>query len=379
MKLLIIPSWFPNDNDPLWGNYFIKHAEALSEYADVSFMHINRVGLKELNKLGEYRRKDGFDDKRFKFKFYQTSVINLKSLNVDLAYKTYARGAYKGYKEMIRYTGKPDCILVETSLPAGLAARYIAEKENIPYIVHEHSFDVVDLPDFVKHSSQVYKDAKYAMAVNPLILERQKKFNENAIMMPNYIDTKKFDVQRQAPEVFTLLSICNFYEVKALDVLLKALAKVIFEEKITDIRLNIVGQGEYRGFYEDISHQLGLDDYVTFGGYVPNEQIPEVLARSSVLCVSSRFETFGIPIIEAFAAGLPVISTDCEGPKVLMDETRGLMVPIDDVDAYAKAIIEMKTNYDRYDPQVLKEYAFNYDKETVCRRILEVAQKAADL
>ena len=36
IKMLVIPSWYPNEKDPLWGNYFIKQAEALNDYIDVS-------------------------------------------------------------------------------------------------------------------------------------------------------------------------------------------------------------------------------------------------------------------------------------------------------------------------------------------------------
>ena len=40
IKMLVIPSWYPNEKDPLWGNYFIKQAEALNDYIDV---HVKRL------------------------------------------------------------------------------------------------------------------------------------------------------------------------------------------------------------------------------------------------------------------------------------------------------------------------------------------------
>ena len=46
LNILVIPSWYPNEKDPLWCNYFIKQSDALNEYANVSMLHINRVGLK---------------------------------------------------------------------------------------------------------------------------------------------------------------------------------------------------------------------------------------------------------------------------------------------------------------------------------------------
>ena len=378
MKLLIIPSWYPNEADPLWGGYFIKQAEALNEYVEVSFLNINRVGLREFNKLYKYKKQDGYDDKKYKFKFYEKSILNVKSISIDASYKHYQKMAYKAYKDMIKYTGKPDCILVESSLPAGLAALYISEKENIPYILHEHSFDVLSNPSYSNYSMKVVKNAKCAMAVNEKILNKLSEWNDNTLIMPNYIDTKKFDVKDKEKDIFTLLSICNFYKVKALEILLEALARVIYEENIKDIQLNIVGQGEYKAYYEDISKNLKLDDYVHFIGYVPNEDIPDYLANSNVLCVSSRIETFGIPIVEAFANGKPVITTECGGPNILVDESRGIKVPIDDVDAYKDAIIKIKKNYKKYDAKDIKKYAHNYDKEVVCKKIIDQCKKAIE-
>ena len=54
LNILVIPSWYPNEKDPLWGNYFIKQSDALNEYANVSMLHINRVGLKEIKKLQKH-------------------------------------------------------------------------------------------------------------------------------------------------------------------------------------------------------------------------------------------------------------------------------------------------------------------------------------
>jgi glycosyltransferase involved in cell wall biosynthesis len=378
MKVLVIPSWYPNEADPLWGNYFIKQAEALAEYADISFMNINRVGLREVNKIFKYKKQDGYNDKKYKFKFYEKSILNVKSISVDASYKHYQKMAYKAYKDMIKYTGKPDCILVESSLPAGLAALYIANKEGIPYVLHEHSFDVLNNNIYSKYSKEVVSNAKYVMAVNEKIYNKLKEWNKKVELMPNYIDTKKFDVEDKKKDVFTLLSICNFYKVKALEILLEALARVIYEDGIKDIRLDIVGQGEYKQYYEDISNNFKLQDYVNFVGYVPNEEIPNYLARSHVLCVSSRIETFGIPIVEAFANGKPVITTECGGPNILVDESRGIKVPVDDVDSYKEAIINIKKNYKKYNSKDIKKYAHNYDKEVICKKILDICKKSID-
>ena len=108
-------------------------------------------------------------------------------------------------------------------------------------------------------------------------------------------------------------------------------------------------------------------------GYVKNEEIPNVLKNSDALCVSSTFETFCIPIVEAFSAGLPVITTDCTGPLEICNEKNSIITPINDVEKYADAIIELMENYSNYNSKDIRNYALNnYDKNVVCKNIIEV-------
>ena len=375
MKILVIPSWYPNKTNPLWGNYFIKQAEALNEYADVSFLNINRVGLKELKEYFKFKKTDGYYDNKYLFKFYEKSLINLKSINLNLSYRNYQKTAYKAYKHLVKFTGKPDIILVECTLPAGLAALYISKKENIPYIVHEHSYETLTKDIYRKYSLEVVKNSSYYMAVQDKIKSEVINMGCNCQLVPNYIDTKRFDVKKIDNNVFTLLNICNFYKVKALEILLQALNKVVYEDKIKDIKLNIVGIGDYKSYYENISHELKLDKYVNFLGFIDNNKIQNIIASSDALCVSSRIETFCIPIIEAFATGIPVITTKCGGPNDLVNDERGIKVEIDDVEGYRKAIINLKKNYTKYDSNKLKEYAYQYDKKVICNKIIDICKK----
>jgi len=376
MKILVIPSWYPNEKDPLWGNYFIKQAEALSDYADVSMLYINRVGLKELKKLNKEKITDGYYDSKYSFKFYKKSIINFKSISLDYSFKRYKKAAYSAYKDFVKYIGIPDVILVESILPAGLAAQYIGEKEGIPYVVHAHSEYVMKNPIFTKYVDEIMSHAASYMAVNTRILNVVSEKRKDCHLIPNFIDCKKFDVKGvKKGKDFNLISICNFYKVKALDVLLKALDIVVNKEGYTNVKLKIVGTGENKHYYMSVANSLNLNSNVEFIGYVDNSKIPGLLNSSNVLCVSSTFETFCIPIIEAFASGIPVITTNCDGPLEIVDESNSLVVPINDVEKYAESIIYMLKNYKNYKKSNLKKYVFNrYDKSVICKNILEICK-----
>lgn len=374
LKILVIPSWYPNEKDKLWGNYFIKQSEALNEYADVSMLYINRIGLKELKKYKKEKLTDGYDKNLYKFNFYKKTIINYKAVSIDYSFKRYEKAAYKAYKKYIEIIGKPDIILVESTLPAGLAAKYIKEKENIPYVVHEHSLDVLNNPIYKKYVNEILKNADDYMAVNSDIANSIKKVRKDCHIVPNFIDCNKFDVERiKTNKDFNLISICNFYKVKALEVLLKALNIVVNEKNNKDVKLKIVGTGDYKDYYQSVCNSLNLNENVEFVGYVENAKIPNILANSDVLCISSTVETFCIPIVEAFSSGIPVITTDCTGPLEIVDKTNSIVVPKNNIEEYSDAILKIKKEYKKYNSKEIKKYAFDrYDKSVICKKIINI-------
>lgn len=369
MKILFIPSWYPSKNNPIWGNYFIKQAENMSEYADVSMIHVERIGFKNIFSFFNNKKE------KYCFKFYKSNIINLKRINLDLSYSMYKKAAYRLYKKYVKDNGKPDVIFAQSVLPAGLAAQYISEKENIPFVVHEHSIDV--MKNYKKHATFVMKRANAYYAVSKKIKNYLDKHGrKDTVIIPNYIDTKKFDMKKKKTSIFTLISICNFFKVKSLETLFIALRIVIDKYNINKIKLNIIGTGEYEQYYKDICSNLDLNKYVNFKGYIDNKKIPNELCNSDVLCISSKIETFGIPIIEAFACGIPCISTKCGGPEEIINDSNGLLVAVDDYEAFAKAIVYMYTNSEKYNPKELKKYAYdNYDKKVVCKKLLSELKK----
>lgn len=379
LNILVIPSWYPNEKDPLWGNYFIKQANALNEYANVCMLYINRVGIKEIKKIVSEKKTDGFDNSKYSFKFYKKTILNLKGLSLDLSYKKYISAGYRAYKEIKKELGNFDIVLVESVLPAGLIAREIYKKDNVCYIVHAHSQMVMTNEIYKKYVDLVMKDAKNYMGVNKKIVDIVKEKKKDCFLVPNFIDCSKFDVPRKTnKDKFILTSISNFYEVKRVDILLKAL-DIVIKKGYKNVHLNIIGTGEYKYYYESICKSLNLNKYVSFIGYVSNEEIPKYLSKSNVLCVSSSFETFCIPIIEAFSAGVPVITTDCGEPSHLVNSLRGVVVPVNDVDKYADGIIKMINNYNKYNSNKIKDYAFsNYDKGVICKKIIDICNKTIE-
>ncbi|HOZ53992.1 MAG TPA: glycosyltransferase, partial [Bacilli bacterium] len=258
-------------------------------------------------------------------------------------------------------------------LPAGILAKKISEKEHIPFVVHAHSTGVLDNSKYAKYRDIILKSAHGYYAVSKTVQEKLLELGrKDTMIVPNFIDTKRFNIVKKSNKKLMLINISNFFKAKAIEVLLKAVNILVYEKKFTNVKLTIIGTGDYEEFYKSTAKELKLDDYVEFTGYVPNDKIHTYLEKSDILCVSSRRETFNIPLVEAMSCGIPGISTKCGGPEEIITKETGLLVPLEDPKAFANAILKMHKNYKNYNPIKIKEYVRNkYDKEVVCKDFIK--------
>jgi glycosyltransferase involved in cell wall biosynthesis len=103
--------------------------------------------------------------------------------------------------------------------------------------------------------------------------------------------------------------------------------KILIDKNI-DCQLWLLGDGEDRTNLENLATQLDIRHRVTFFGEVNN--VEDYLARASVCWVTSKFEGMPIVLLEAMAAGLPVIATAAAGVKEVLEEWPELLVQVDD-------------------------------------------------
>lgn len=157
-------------------------------------------------------------------------------------------------------------------------------------------------------------------------------------------------------------------KVKGYDRLLDVFAKVV--EKRPDWKLRIYGDGTEADKLSRRARALRLHNNVAFMGSTADME--NVLAKASLHVVTSRFEGFGMTIVEAFAAGVPVVSFDCpQGPREIITSGQdGVLVPDGDIDAFANALLSLMDDQDE-----LRRLAAG-GLETVRRyRISEIADR----
>jgi glycosyltransferase involved in cell wall biosynthesis len=163
-------------------------------------------------------------------------------------------------------------------------------------------------------------------------------FEGKAEVIPFGIDERRWNVVPPPPpgQPPRAIFIGRLLAFKGVDILLRAL------ERVPDLRLDIVGAGPEMARLKTLMRALAVSDRVRWFGEFPDEDLPRRMADADFLVLPSVTveEMFGLVVLEAMAAGRPVITTALPSAvrEVNLKGVTGLEVPLRDVDALAEAL-----------------------------------------
>jgi glycosyltransferase involved in cell wall biosynthesis len=201
--------------------------------------------------------------------------------------------------------------------------------------------------------------------------------------MPNVVNSAFTAADIRVPDAeedraeFRFLSIGALLPWKNHADLLRAFA-IAFKDR-GDVRLRIGGKGPLRQRLEHLSRELEIQDQVAFLGELSREKVLEEIRECDAFVLPSNFETFSVVLIESLAMGKPVVATDCGGPREIVNDDNGLLVPVGDVDLLAEAMQSMIEQRHLYPPISLRQACIaEYGEQAIIPRHLAVYESVLE-
>lgn len=370
MHILIVASWYPTPENPLNGIFFQQKARAMARCGHTVSVIAPEVCLR----LGG--RKSGISVSRVDgVAEYRYLRRNLTPFWAEGVAKQQIPMVRKLYKQVCKDNGKPDVIHLESARCA-YAAVALAKKESIPLTYTEHYTGIYNSKPgtFLDRTMKLaVENADHTFLLCSAMRHRLNPAEDRSSFLPNAIDFSEFFV-KESSQPFTFCALAGLRKIKGFDILLNAFAKV--HSVFPDCRLVIGGDGPEKEALVALRHELGLDDVVAFPGSISAQRRGAFFAGNSAFVCSSLTETFCVVVIEAFAAGLPVVATKCGGPEDLVNDTNGYLVEKGDAAALAEGMIKMVETRSRFDSEQIRKDAFLlYDESSVVRRQLEISER----
>ena len=304
----------------------------------------------------------------------------------------YATSYYLGaFFEVLRLM--PDVIEGITIFPNGFLATVFGRLIRRFSVVSPGGPDIYEEPAWfrkaivgpvLKHCGLVVAKTRH-MKKQAQVLTRDQA---NIVVIPNGVDISAFKLDRHAcrynlniPESqVVILFVGRLVKIKGIEHLLNAMPKVLGER---NARLLLVGEdlGESRRLSE-LAHRLRIHNNVTFVGRVDPAKVPGYMLASDILVMPSLSEGFPLVILQAMAAGLPIVASNVTGiPEILRDGENGYLVrPGDSEDISDKILLLVRSPETRRSMQATNiKTAETYSWEKVAATLLTTVLSRAAL
>ncbi|MCB0638820.1 MAG: glycosyltransferase [Lewinella sp.] len=376
--ILHIPGWYANLRGQGGGNFFREQAHAL-QAAGLS------IGLCYADLRPAYWRRTDWD-------------FSLDSGMPTLRYQAFAwpkvdrwsirywqRHYLRAYDRYCSESGqRPDLIHAQSYL-GGLAAAAIQQKRGVPYLLTEHLGRLTQ-PDIQLPRRQrlalrlAYAPARARYAVSQGVADAMTRWTGLSTdgVIPNMADTDFFQPSTQARAAdgkLHLISIGDPWHTKGLDLLIEAVGMA---QRQIDLRimLRLGDKIPGRKKLQPLIDHWGLREQVIFLNWLDRTAVRKALQESDAYVSASRYESFGITMIEALACGAPVIATATAGARDLIhDGQNGYLVPLGDAARLAEAIVRLSREGQQFVPPLLhRQIVDRYSYGAVVPRLVAIYQ-----
>lgn len=368
MIIWIIGRDYPTPENRMCGSFELNQAKMLATKNDVLYIGLTLSFFKHGDKRG-FRVFSEDDTKILTYShFYFPGQTGLYS-------EAFERRCWKRVLQRAEeLTGKPDVIHIHYPTMIGdICAIDYYRKTGSRIYVTEHWSKVL-MNKLTKHELNRLKyyaeHSKCIISVSRIVQEAIKKFVNVSVPMkiiPNTIASDFFHQQTYKHRaIFTFIIVGRMIAIKQFGVIIEQFKKVFANNN--NIRLKLVGSGPEKKRLVKIANN---DSRIEFTGSLSIKKVAEELAHANALVSFSKYETFCVPVIEAWATGIPIIVSAQSGVAEYVNDNNGIIVSSDSPDMLGEAMT--KIYHDKYESDTIRLYAKQYfSKETILSELLNI-------
>lgn len=387
MKILIIPAFFQTRQRPTAGSFFLEQAKALQNAGhQVTILYSDTYSVKCIAEWVSYREENSITPEGIRI--YRKKVFCPLKHGMEGHREIFTREIISLYQKYLTKE-KPDIIHAHCCVWAGYAAMQLSQKTGIPYVITEHATMFQLHPESISQKNdryirEAFQNADSVICVSNAFREVLSVYrSKNEIqVIGNVVDCSAFRVDRETQkkdkDSFQFLTVCYMQtedqlRKKGIDILLKAWKKV--QEQFPKARLVIGGGGQATSKAVEWCKACGVSETVTFAGALDRAEVIRQMQNCDCFVLPSRYETFGVVYIEAMACGKPVIAAANGGPDDFISKENGILVPVEDIDALADAMLTMIETGKNYQPDKIRESIQKFSAPSIAAQLTAIYQK----
>lgn len=277
----------------------------------------------------------------------------------------------------------PDILHSQSASTAGITCLFIKKMLKKPFIIYFRGGDINDAGRFdLLVNKALLSSCDFALALTDDMKNKISIDKSKIAVIPNGIDISRFNgIKKEAARMSlgisaddkVLLYAGSLRPEKGVSFLIKSVS--IIKRDFPDIKLLIVGDGKDRYEMEKLSKELQLDCNIRFVGRVKNEEVPQYFILSDIFILASLMEGFPNVLLEAMAAGLPIICTNvCGLPEIVSDGKNGYLI-----DPCDPAAIAEKVSIILNDEELKKTISYNNKKKSIEFSLEKTAEKLEEV
>ena len=355
MNVLHLLSWFPTPDDPTLGNFCIRMIDALPQ--DCHSVILSVCEGKNMTKSFEVKEIQGKHHTHVQIYIRPPKVNALRKLKMLRMYQY-------GLRYVKKHFFNPDLLHLHVAFPLGQVALLWHKLYGYSYVMTEHwtiyqpqNKDVL----VGKLKRKIVKIANHASLIMPVSLNLQHCMEGHGVhnrfqVIYNLVNTDIFKLgvphqgaKKQMLHISTLRD-----EAKNFSGILRTIERL--RQQRDDFELHVIHDYEAPEF-KDFVKKHHLEDCVVFHGKKISEEVAKAYQEADFFVLFSNFENLPCVIVEAFASGVPVLSTAVGGIAEILTPERGILIDSGDENALLKSMDSMLDHCREYDREAIRDYA----------------------